>query len=258
MVGHEDEYHDGYVAMLELIWGDGFMAPGGEGNVANLVGDMDLRGKHVLDVGCGIGGPSFVLAQTYGAHVVGTDLERPLIRRARKRAVELGLSDQTHFQVVEAGPMNFPGASFDVIFSSGAFTQTEDKLGAYHECLRTLKPGGVFTCYDWMKAEGEYSDDMRYWFELEGLTYAMQTLEGHAEILRQAGFTDVEIEDCSDWYRKRARAEYELIRTELYPRMVKRLGQELADHFVENWRMLAVVCDKAELLQAYCRGRKPA
>ena len=29
---HEDEYHDNMVTMLELIWGEGYMAPGGPGN----------------------------------------------------------------------------------------------------------------------------------------------------------------------------------------------------------------------------------
>ncbi len=30
---HEDEYHDNVVTMLELVWGEGYMAPGGPGNV---------------------------------------------------------------------------------------------------------------------------------------------------------------------------------------------------------------------------------
>ena len=37
----EIEYHDEMIAMLEIIWGPGFMAPGGEGNIANLV--IELR-----------------------------------------------------------------------------------------------------------------------------------------------------------------------------------------------------------------------
>jgi hypothetical protein len=51
--------------------------------------------------------------------------------------------------------------------------------------------------------------------------------------------------------------EYEKIRGELYPRMLERIGREQADHFVENWRLMMVVCDKGEMLQVYHRGRKP-
>ena len=38
-----------------------------------------------------------------------------------------------------------------------------------------LKPGGYFSAYDWMKNDGEYSEDMQYWFEMEGLSYSMET-----------------------------------------------------------------------------------
>ena len=38
-----------------------------------------MQGKRVLDIGCGLGGPAFVLAQRFGANVVGIDLEEHLI-----------------------------------------------------------------------------------------------------------------------------------------------------------------------------------
>ena len=37
MSAHENEYHDNMVAMLELVWGEGYMAPGGRENVARLL-----------------------------------------------------------------------------------------------------------------------------------------------------------------------------------------------------------------------------
>ena len=47
----EIEYHDAMVTILELIWSDGFMAPGGKGNVDNLVEGLDVRNKSILDIG---------------------------------------------------------------------------------------------------------------------------------------------------------------------------------------------------------------
>ena len=180
---HRDEYHDAMLTMLELIWGEGFMAPGGEGNVTNLIDGLDVRNKLLLDFGCGIGGPAFILAQEHGARVTGIDIEAPLIERAQVRAHKLGLEGQTNFQLVEPGLLKFADQSFDIVLSSGAFTQIEDKLGTYEDCLRVLKPGGVLTCYEWMKSEGEYSEDMHNWFKLEGLTYPKETPHGQAELL---------------------------------------------------------------------------
>jgi len=257
-LGHEDEYNDAMVMAIEEIWGEGFMAPGGEGNVANLIEGMDVRGKTVLDIGCGTGGPACMLGGKLGARVVGTDLEASLLRRTQKRALERGLQDRIALIQVGRGPLPFRNGAFDVVLSSGAFTQTEDKLEMFRECFRVLRPGGWLSAYDWMKTEGEYSDEMLYWFELEGLTYAMETPDRHEALLREAGFVDVKIVDRSDWYRKQSLSEYERVKSELHPRLVELIGQEGADHFREDWRALTVVCASGEMLQVYCRGRKPA
>ena len=47
---HENEYNDNMTTVLELTWGKGFMAPGGEGNVHRIVDGLDLRGKTVLEM----------------------------------------------------------------------------------------------------------------------------------------------------------------------------------------------------------------
>jgi ubiquinone/menaquinone biosynthesis C-methylase UbiE len=254
---NESEYHDAMITLLELIWGEGFMAPGGAGNIEKIVDGLDVRDKRVLDVGCGIGGPAFILAGAHGANVVGTDLEPHLIEIAKERAKKHELGEKIYFRVVEPGPLTFPDESFDFVVSSGAFTQIADKLGMFKEVLRVLKPGGVFSCYDWMKSEGEYSDDMLHWFKVEGLTYAMETPERHEEILRQAGFVDATTTDASKWYREHVLGEYEKIRGELYPRMLELIGKEQSEHFVENWRAMVVVCEKREMRQVYTRSRKP-
>ena len=59
---HQDEYGDAMVAMLELIWGEGYLAPGGAENVRQIVAGLDLRDKTVLDIGSGVGGADLILA----------------------------------------------------------------------------------------------------------------------------------------------------------------------------------------------------
>ncbi len=254
----ESEYYDGMLDLLELVWGRDYMAPGGAGNVRKMVGGRDLTGKRVLDVGSGLGGPAFELATGYGAVVTGIDLEAKLVARAQERARELGLDGRVEFRQVESGPMPLPDSHFDMVFSSGAITQTADKLGMFKEIYRVLAPGGVLSCYDWTKAEGDLSELMLHWYELEGLTYAMETLERHGEILAEAGFVDIELEDASDWYRRESRREYDLMRGPLYGRIVDLIGRAEADHLVESWRVMARLCELGEMRQGYYRARRPA
>ena len=253
---HEIEYPDEMIAMLEIIRGPGFMAPGGDGNIANLVEGLDVRDQRILDIGCGIGGPAFVLAEKYGATIVGIDIEPELIARAQRRAKELKIDARCEFVLVDPGPFAFPDESFDVVSSSGVIMQIEDKQQIFEESLRVLKPGGVLTSYDWMKPDREFSDDMLYWFKMERLTYDMKTFAEYEALLGDAGFTEIQLSDRSDWYRRKVKDEYEQIRTELYPRMLESLGKEEADHFVENWRAMMVVCEKGDVFQGYYRAQK--
>jgi phosphoethanolamine N-methyltransferase len=245
------------VAMLELIWGEGYMAPGGPGNVARLLAGIDTQQKRILDVGCGIGGPAFEMARTHGAEVVGIDLEAPLIERAEVAAKAQCLQDRCTFQTVDKGPLPFADGSFDIVLSSGAITQTSGTRELIGECHRVLRPGGWLTCYEWMRIDQPYSDDMLHWFKMEGLTYVLETFETLAEIFRDAGFVDVATTDASDWYRAESRREYELMAGDLYPRMVELLGRADAEHFVENWRAMVIVCESGEMRQGYCRGMRP-
>ena len=159
--------------------------------------------------------------------------------------------------MVEPGPLLFEDNAFDAILISGALTQVEDKLAMYRECLRVLRPGGTLSCYDWMKLPGPFSAEMLYWFELEGLTYAMRTPEEHLALLAEAGFTDAECDDRSDWYRIRAREEHAAMAGPLRADLVRLLGEDTANHFIEDWRALTVVCDRGDLLTVYTRARKP-
>lgn len=255
---HQDEYHDAMIDMLELIWGEGFLIPAGPENVRRIVAGLDLRDKRVLDIGSGIGGPALMLAGEMGARVVGIDLEGPLVARARSYGEAAGLGERVEFRQVTVGPLGFDDATIDVVYSSGVFTQVEDKLGMFKEVFRVLRPGGVLTCYDWMKGDEPYSEDMRYWFKLEGLTYAMETLEAHGRILRDAGFADIELKDDQQAYRDLCHREYDEVQGPLKARMIEMLGREQQEHFLENWRAMVVVLDKGEVRPGFYRARKPA
>jgi SAM-dependent methyltransferase len=99
---HEQEYDAAFVELLESVWGEGFLSPGGPDEVARILDGLDLRGARVLDIGCGTGGAVFLMAERDGVgHVVGVDVGRSLIE-GRARANRRGLDARVSFRQIES------------------------------------------------------------------------------------------------------------------------------------------------------------
>lgn len=72
-------------------------------------------GQKVLDVGCGIGGGDFYMAEKYDVEVLGIDLSINMISLALEHAI--GLKCSVEFEVADCTTKEYPENSFDVIYS---------------------------------------------------------------------------------------------------------------------------------------------
>ncbi len=254
---HEDEYTPEIITLLQMLWGDGMLSPGGEEHLDEIVKGLDLQDKLVLDIGCAIGGFDVLLAKKYGARVVGLDVEAPLLELGRQRVEKAGLSGRIDLRLYDPGPLPFDDEEFDVVFGKDSWIHIEDKRGFFAEVFRVLKPGGILTAGDWLRSDRPYNDVMHYFFELEGLTYHMDTLENYGAILRETGFVDVNLVDIHAEYQVLAHKEYEQLQTTLSQTILDTLGREQYDHFIENWRVLTLVVDAGDLRPGRLRAHKP-
>jgi 2-polyprenyl-3-methyl-5-hydroxy-6-metoxy-1,4-benzoquinol methylase len=101
----------------------------------------DLKGKLVLDVGCGMGRFAEV-ATRWGARVVGVDLSAA----AEVAAKNLADREFTAFQS-DAFALPFAPESFDVIYSIGVLHHTPDCEAAVKGLNKYLKPGGLLVVW---------------------------------------------------------------------------------------------------------------
>tara|TARA_B100000214_G_C23886562_1_gene589754 strand:+ start:68 stop:1006 length:939 start_codon:yes stop_codon:yes gene_type:complete len=104
------------------------------------------KGSRILDVGCGIGGSSRILANHYGFNVVGITLSPEQVKRARQLTPE---NCKCTFKVMDALDMNFEDGEFDGIWSVEAGAHIFDKERFADEILRVLRPGGYLALADW-------------------------------------------------------------------------------------------------------------
>lgn len=75
----------------------------------------DLRGKSVLDLGCGEGEDSVLMA-SLGAHVTGIDISPKSIEVAAERARLSGVGSRTTFRCAPAETLQAEGVTFDIIW----------------------------------------------------------------------------------------------------------------------------------------------
>jgi SAM-dependent methyltransferase len=113
-----------------------------------LVKQINLENLKVLDLGCGIGGTSRMLAEEYNCEVSGIDLNKEYIRTAELLTDLLGLEREIDFIVGNALDLPFKNDSFDAIVTQHVQMNIKDKEGFYTEIARTLRTNGYFLCYE--------------------------------------------------------------------------------------------------------------
>jgi SAM-dependent methyltransferase len=106
-----------------------------------------LPGERILDVGCGSGATLSELAGRVGdsGEVVGIDISRPLLERAR---VRVGGAPNVQLTLADASNHAFDGR-FDAVFSRLGVMFFADPVSAFQNLRRALVPGGrlVFVCW---------------------------------------------------------------------------------------------------------------
>jgi SAM-dependent methyltransferase len=259
-VGHlAAEYAEDFIDRLHLVWGPGFLSPGGPAEVAEIVRGLDLKEALVLDIGCGTGGPAIVLARDMGARLVCIDVEPQLIDRARRLAHEAGVTDRIEFRMVDPGPLPFEGETFDIVFSKDALIHIPDKKALYIEILRVLKPGGVFAASDWLSGENARDDPaFQRFLELAHLSFAMATAGETARIMRDVGFEGVATKDRNAWYAELSAQEAAAIEGPLREQIIEVSDRETYAGWLLVRRQLAEATRTGSLRPTHLRGVRPS
>jgi SAM-dependent methyltransferase len=107
--------------------------------VAPFLGD--LRGRQVLEYGCGLGQFTVLLARS-GAHVTSFDLSPGAVDYTRRRAAREGVADRVRLVVGPAEDLPFDDESFDVVFGKAILHHIDPALGP-PELRRVMRAGAL-------------------------------------------------------------------------------------------------------------------
>ncbi len=200
----ETNYNDTGTIVMEMIYGADFLSPGGLEMTQSLVELADIKpGSRVLDIGCGLGGAVFYLAEHKACTVTGIDLMPENIVAANRRAREKHLTGSTHFEVGDAHAVPCSAASFDVVWGQDAWCHVDDKKRLLREAQRVLDDSGLVVFSDWLLVDEEapHNDEIRK----VTASANMASEESYQTHLSAAGFELLEYVDTSKQISQRYR-----------------------------------------------------
>ncbi|MBI4860838.1 MAG: class I SAM-dependent methyltransferase [Candidatus Riflebacteria bacterium] len=152
----------------------------------HIVTTLVQPGDQILDLGAGTGLLTVKMA-VKASHVVAMDLHQAMLRRARDKALELGLDGRVNYSQGNATVLPFRDAVFNLVTSSfmEVYLTVPEKTQMLEEIHRVLAPGGRLI---FMTGNGEVSN--RY-------------IKRHqwTRILERSLFTDIEFTDHYDVFR---------------------------------------------------------
>lgn len=164
--------------------------------VEALAEKADIQeGDVVVDSGCGRGGNTIWLANNTDAEkVIGLDIDRDLIDKAKENAEEAGVGEMTEF--VEGDFDNLPVEDFDVYFAIESQCYSQDEKQLVEQIFQNMNPGGRLVISDGFRTENFSEEDIEITDKMHkgwGVDY-MAYRDNFERFLRQAGFKNIQVE----------------------------------------------------------------
>jgi ubiquinone/menaquinone biosynthesis C-methylase UbiE len=101
----------------------------------------EVRGKYVLDAGCGTGIFSIIFARNGASRVTGIDISPGSLETAKSLKTKFAV-DNAEFRLQDMLRLPFADAAFDIVWAWGTVHHTTDPFRAISELIRVLRPGG--------------------------------------------------------------------------------------------------------------------
>lgn len=177
-------------------------------DLRNISRDLALHsGQSFVDLACGRGGASLWISREMGADVLGIDISSVAIADAERRIASFGRQGHSRFIVGDIAATNIPSGKFDGAMSIDALFMVPDKVGAFRETARILKPGARFAFTTWEVDHAGRVKDYR-------------------PLLEPYGFEIEQYDECPGWRRRQEETHKRILAEQ--ETLAKEMGAEAA------------------------------
>ncbi|MBK5262308.1 MAG: methyltransferase domain-containing protein [Peptostreptococcaceae bacterium] len=169
----------------------------------NTLENLDVRkGETILDLGCGRGEETILMARMTGldGKAIGLDLTKEMVSVAIDRATFENIANAVFVQG-DIENLPFSENHFDGVASNCVINHAKDKDKVYREIYRVLKPGGRFVVADAVTKyplPAEVKNDPEAWAQCYG---GSVTEEEYMKAITNAGFSTIDILDKREYLK---------------------------------------------------------
>jgi sterol 24-C-methyltransferase len=163
---------------------------------------MCRPGMHLLDLGCGVGGPMRTMAREFDVFVTGININDYQISRGRQHNRTQGLDGSCRLVRADFAHLPLQKNSYDGAYEFQATCHAPDRHKVYAEVFRVLKPGALFVGDEWCLTP-RYDDSnpehrrIKKGIEIGNGLPDVETISGVLNALTTVGFELVEHADLA-------------------------------------------------------------
>lgn len=187
--------------LSQMVFGTGFIEPGGEQAALSGVGSLALDGTtNFLDIGAGLGGGARAIASSLGAYVAAMDLDADLIAMGQSQVRDANL-----LKKVDIGMLDFRHSGFRTNRNAGAIlrnvlSHSEDKLALLDASAASIRPGGLLIIEDRFLSYQRDTAPFEQWHSGEGIEIFPVDIDTLERNLAELGLTVRVTEDITAAY----------------------------------------------------------
>jgi ubiquinone/menaquinone biosynthesis C-methylase UbiE len=171
--------------------------PGGFASTKRLLQNFNLdKDKKILDIACGKGTTSILIAKKYGCKVVGIDISSTLIEEAKRLAKRSKVDNLIEFQVADATQLPFESNEFDASIAQAMLVLIDDKETVIKEALRVIKPSRLA---GWIELTWQQNPTELFMKQVSDVICAycmlnVKMLDGWKNLFMQSGASNLQTE----------------------------------------------------------------
>lgn len=195
-INDSDPYQPDNVPLYEVIYGKNLISLGGTAAIDNMFLGLNFHELKALDIGFGLGGVAFYLAEKYKMKVSGIEMQAWMVAYATEHTPRNLLNALEFHTYNNNGSFPYNPESFDIVYSKGVLNHVADKFTLFKQVNAVLKPNGLFIIADWIfpNASTDHSTPL-----------VCETKDSYTQVLLDTGFVDIHFRDDSKLFENYAK-----------------------------------------------------